>query len=188
MRNWSTPSKAVLEQLYIAEQMPMHRVAKELNMSVGKVHKLIIGYGIPSRQIGRKGWKHTPETLKRMSLAQKGKVVSAETRQKMSDAKKGVYKHNTEFGGHKKKRMDGYVHVYAPNHQNATKEGYVMEHILVMEKHIGRHLTEGEVVHHINRIRDDNRIENLVLMTKSAHISMHNKERHENKKGLMTYQ
>ena len=53
-----------------------------------------------------------------------------------------------------------------------------MKHRLVMERNIGRYLSEDEVVHHINNTRDDNRIENLKLMTKHEHMSMHMIERH----------
>ena len=52
-----------------------------------------------------------------------------------------------------------------------------MKHILVMERKIGRPLLQNEVVHHINHIRNDNRIENLLLMDKHEHMSMHMKER-----------
>ena len=83
-----------------------------------------------------------------------------------------------EFGGHEKKRNDGYIKVYVPDHPHASKDGYVMKHILIMERELGRYLKENEVVHHKNRIRDDNRVENLVVMDFREHISMHNKQRY----------
>jgi len=60
----------------------------------------------------------------------------------------------------------GYRRLYAPDHPNATKAGHLYEHVLVMSEHLGRPLLAHENVHHLNGIRNDNRVENLELWIK----------------------
>lgn len=71
------------------------------------------------------------------------------------------------------KSTHGYNLVYSPSHPNANYSGYVSEHRLVMEKHLNRYLFSYEEIHHKNRNRLDNRIENLMLLTKSIHGKYH---------------
>lgn len=68
---------------------------------------------------------------------------------------------------------NGYCMVYLPEHPHAGSNGYVREHRVIMEKHIGRILSRKELVHHKNHIPTDNRIDNLMIMTKSEHSTHH---------------
>lgn len=63
---------------------------------------------------------------------------------------------------------DGYVMLFLPDHPNATSNGYVREHRIVMEKKLGRFLLPTEVVHHIDGTRNNNDPENLELFSTNA--------------------
>lgn len=112
---------------------------------------------------------------------------------------KGVYIHkhligkrsNNWRGGKSKK--EGYVLIWNPKHPH-SKNGYVFEHRLVMEKHLGRYLSPTEVVHHVNEILDDNRLENLKLFSSNGvhrnhhkHKKSQTKENNPNWKGGITH-
>lgn len=85
---------------------------------------------------------------------------------------------NWKSGIHK--TLDGRVRVHFPSHPSASKTfPYILRSRLVMEKHLGRILKSGEIVHHINGIVDDDRIENLELTTRSLHMKLHAKLRRE---------
>lgn len=119
--------------------------------------------------------KHTEETKRKISLSKKGKPRSEETKRKISKSKKGKYlgADSGNWRGGKCVLKGGYVFIYKPNHPNCTKDKYVLEHRLIMENKIGRYLTKDEIVHHINHNPSDNKIENLMLMSKYEHNKKH---------------
>ena len=110
-----------------------------------------------------------------------GKIRSIESRKKQSESMKRRYKKGIQKGGFKKgyvppnkgKRgsyiKNGYRSCYRPEHPNCDSLGFIAEHRLIMEKNLGKLLKRGEVVHHINRNRLDNNIENLQILNHNEH-------------------
>jgi len=67
----------------------------------------------------------------------------------------------------------GYVYRLAPEHPRSGRSKYVAEHRLVVESTLGRLLRPSEEVHHVNRVKDDNRPENLEVLSRVEHQHRH---------------
>lgn len=70
---------------------------------------------------------------------------------------------------------DGRVRIFRPNHPSKPKNGWVYRYRLVAEKLLGRPLRRSEVVHHRNGIKDDDRPENLEILSQAEHMRRHSK-------------
>ena len=75
--------------------------------------------------------------------------------------------------GGRSNTSDGYVKIWVskdhPFRKMAHKDGYVMEHRLIIAQHLNRLLRDTELVHHLNGNKKDNRIENLQLLDAYTH-------------------
>lgn len=139
----------------------------------------------------KKGSKMSKKSRLKMSHAHlgkkpwnKGKKLSIVYRKKLSEAHKGQISWNKgkhpEYlqgsnnpawkGGITKQR--GYVFIRVPSHPK-NHCGYKKRCILVVEKYIERFLKKGEQIHHINGIKDDDRIENLQIVSAAEHVRIH---------------
>lgn len=93
---------------------------------------------------------------------------------KYSESKKG--EKNPNWKGGRMIFKSGHIAVLKPDHPYCNNRGYIMEHRLIMEQHIGRYLTKYEHVHHIDHNPKNNNIENLLLLSSSDHAFLHNEE------------
>jgi len=131
-------------------------------------------------------WKGGVSKNKKTCLICAKEFVSRDAEAKMCSRKcKGEYatKNSTHQRGNNGMWKGGvtggngnYIFVLRPEHPMSNKYGYVLEHRKLMSDHMGRILENHEIVHHINGKKDDNRMKNLMLMTKREHDGMHLKE------------
>ena len=83
---------------------------------------------------------------------------------------------------------NNYIYEYCPNHPKSGEDGRIRQHRLIIEKNYNLFdknyfelvdnfyvLKEIYDIHHINEVKTDNRLENLQILTRSEHTSLHNK-------------
>ena len=68
---------------------------------------------------------------------------------------------------------EGYIQIYDPTSSQARENGFAPKHRVQAEKKIGRPLKKGEVVHHIDGNKKNNRKSNLQVMPREEHNILH---------------
>lgn len=122
--------------------------------------------GVNSPLFGR---KLSPQHRENLRLAHLGLTQTEETKRKRKQSYSGKKCYNWKGGviNH----SEGYLEQLAPGHPFRSPRGYVLQHRLIAESIIGRYLKKSEQVHHINKIKNDNRPENLmVFANRRAHV------------------
>lgn len=151
-----------MRKLYFDDGLTLAEVSKRIGVSDKTVE----------RHLKKKFKKirSRSESLKGRPVTDKMREVARKLGKSQVGPKNPVWKGRVE-------RSSGYVGVRKPDHPYASKDGYVMEHRLVMEEQLGRYLKPDEDVHHINHNKKDNRPENLMVISKSEHSKFHGLER-----------
>ena len=189
-------TKEQIQELVKKHGVVTRKIAKDLNCAYRYVERLLGAYGIvfPYKKRGEthvypilKDKEWFLEQVKIKSLREIAKEIGCSYSAVMYTAnkfnihpeikydrvKKGS-EARTWMGGKRKASSNGeYIYVYNPEHPNAIKSGYVLEHRLIAEKKLGRILKDSEDVHHINGNKKDNRPENLEVCTRKKHSKIH---------------
>ena len=118
----------------------------------------------------RPGHKFSAERNKKISQSKLGKKLSEAHCKSIS---KSLIGSKRRWKGGRKLHQNGYWRVYV-GRKNGEAD-YKFEHRLAVERFLGRQLLSTERVHHINGIKTDNRIENLMLLqNQGEHEKLHN--------------
>jgi len=166
-------SVAQICELFGVARVTAHRIAKRRGVTrpIGRQRLVFTEDQIAEMvELAKTGLSHTKigqkfgtSQCKISRILQSENVVSSRGRSRWGE------QHGSWKGG-RFINPNGYVFVWlSPEDELAEmriSSGYISEHRLVMARHLGRPLTKNENVHHVNGIRDDNRIENLELWTR----------------------
>lgn len=166
MRRPHKNRKIVLEkyiELFYEKNLPTKAIAEHFGVATQTIASFRVLHKLPRRGHSVPPWlgkKHSALTIEKIKKSRTGKC----SRERNPNWKGGRY-----ISHH------GYVIVRVSDDHPFTYKGYIREHRFVMEKKLGRFLKPEEQVHHINGIKTDNRIENLMLFeSNSAHKRFEN--------------
>lgn len=182
-------TKDELYALYYEKQLSTDQIAELFSVSNATICRKMQQFNIAARSHKGRLALVTKEELydlywiKRLTATQIGRMYKVRVnsiidrmkaldipRRTLADVTSGQY--NPAWKGGRPKTGDGYVLIWInkdnPYYPMRNRKNYILEHRLVMAEHLNRCLEPWEVIHHINGIKNDNRIENLELLPRQC--------------------
>lgn len=192
-------SKEKILKLYIDKRMPLSKIAIKFDVSHKTMKKFFETNGINvkgrvsgNKWLADKDWLReqyasgcSVQKIATMANASRGNVYSAlkYANIPIRNISEGIRISHPNRSGENSSRWKGgkritgqngrYLEVKRPNHPNANADGYILEQRLVMSEHLGRPLTQDEIIHHRDGDGHNNDINNLELTTKKKHFNNH---------------
>lgn len=79
--------------------------------------------------------------------------------------------------------ISGYIFIWISSNDpfysmHVQGKNYILEHRLIMAHYLNRCLEPWEIIHHKNGIKDDNRLENLELLSRKSHLPSMGQQRY----------
>ena len=139
---------------------------KDLELKLGarpSAEQFYLDVDTPSNMPIRQRFGNWTDFVKAMGLEPLKPSISPQARRACIESRTGA--RSGAWKGGKHMAHNGYINIFKPEHKNSSSNGYIQEHRLIMSEYLDRPLKKGENVHHVNGVRDDNRIENLELWT-----------------------
>jgi ribosomal protein L37AE/L43A len=172
-RKTSAPTRTICRKCVLNLSLNIQNKGTPENPELGDVRKgRELGYDVP-RSHRNYIWHPCPVCkIPRWVSVVRGKPESNRCNQCKWDGRKGN-KHPNWINTDRRHNFRGYVMVrLSPDdffYPTCSRRGWIFEHRLVVAKSLGRNLHLWEIVHHKNHIRDDNKLENLQLISDDKH-------------------
>src|SRR3990167_7331387 len=176
------PSEAQLRQWYEVEGLSTTDIGKRLGITQSNAARWCRKFGIKMRawpcddpKRSRIGKTHSEETKKKIGDFFRGKKLSNEHRAKVVKTLHLGARHAPIEGwnGNGVRQANGYFYIHMPRHPAAFKNGYVKLATLMVEWKCQKYVQPGEVVHHKNEDRSDDRPDNLEIIDEPEHLRRH---------------
>ena len=157
-------NKTWLYQKYWGEELSTRAIAKICGVNHNRIKCSMGKLGIPLRtQIEARNTEGCLElSRERMSGENNYQFGLREER-------------SPNWKGGRKINNCGYVYLKKPSHPKANKDGYVSEHVFVWMNYWKKDIPLNYMVHHKDGNRQNNKIENLLLVDHRDHTNIHKK-------------
>lgn len=187
-------NSVLITSLYLENRMSIRGICKQLNLPDGERHKISsilrsqnieVHNGFANPRIGDVVEFTCPDCGRKRSrkLVKTGVTIGrchscANKLSHRDDPRIPKYIGHWNWKGGIREDAQGYLMEYVRKgslfYSMAQKSknrhgGVILQHRLVMARHLGRILTKEEIVHHVNGDKKNNKIDNLRLTTRGRH-------------------
>lgn len=149
--------------LYTRDQTPPREIARISGVSLSTVRRYLLKAGVQMRSVSEATQLSRPTVAAKLRGA---KRITPEMRERINAGVRARHAGKQDSWRIKTNGYAEYCSRQSPHYRRLV-------HVVLVEKSIGRRLKRGEVVHHIDGNKLNNSLENLHLMTNSAHVSLH---------------